>query len=224
MNTLDVASETIKNNPDIDLLTFSKYKQQPLIQEKIELSKIDNEFISAALDIRNRLRLPFWDSLMLSFFDKKNVSKKLLSNALTHNKNIEKITTRNIEDIRNYIIKNPQESLSLNSEILLKDNTVKHFFLLDFHIYPSDNNLKITTDILQILGLHGYILDSGESYHFVSDSFFELESLINLLAKSLLFSPIVDRAWIAHQILERSCSLRVGIKHGIMPNVITKII
>lgn len=224
MNTLDVASETIKNNPDIDLLTFSKYKQQPLIQEKIELSKIDNEFISAALDIRNRLRLPFWDSLMLSFFDKKNVSKNLLSIALTHNKNIEKITTRNIDDIRNYIIKNPQDSISLNSEIHLRKNIVKHFFLLDFHIYPSDNNLKIATDILQILGLHGHILDSGESYHFVSDSFFELESLINLLAKSLLFSPIVDRAWIAHQILERSCSLRVGIKHGIMPTVIKKII
>lgn len=223
MNTLDVASEAIKNNPDIEFLTFSKYKQQPLIQEKIELSKIDNEFISAALDVRNRLRLPFWDSLMLSFFDKENVSKNLLSIALTHNKNIDNITTRNIEDIRNYIITNPQESLSLNSKIIFKRDTVKHFFLLDFHIYPSDNNLKIVTDILKILGLHGHILDSGESYHFVSNSFFELDALINLLAKSLLFSPIIDRAWIAHQILERSCSLRVGIKHGIMPTVITKI-
>lgn len=223
MNTLDVVSETINNNPDINLLTFLKYPKQILLQKKIELSKIDKEFISVALNIRDRLRLPFWDSLMLSLFDKENVSADLLSSALSHNPNSEKIKTRDIEDIRKFLSTNPQENLSLNSEIHFKNKTVKHFFLLDFHIFPSTNNLRIVSDILRVLDLQGYILDSGDSYHFVSDSFFELDSLINLLAKTLLFSPIVDRAWVAHQILERSCSLRVGKKHRIMPTVIKKI-
>ena len=223
MNTLDVISEIINNNPDIDLLTFSKFPKQTLLQKKIELSKIDEEFINAALDIRNRFRLPFWDSLMLSFFDKENVSTVLLSSALLHNPNSEKIITRDIEDIRKFLSTNPQENLSLNSEVHFKNKTLKHFFLLDFHIYPATNNLTIVSDILRVLELHGYILDSGDSYHFFSDSFFEVDALINLLAKTLLFSPIVDRAWVAHQILERSCSLRVGKKHSITPTVIKKI-
>ncbi len=223
MDTLDVVNEIVNKNSTIDLLTFSKYSQRTLIQKEIEFNKINNGFITTALDIRKKYRLPFWDSLMLSFFDKENVPTEYLSSALVHNSNSEKIKTRNIEDIRQLLSKNPQESLSLNSEIYFENKTVKHLFLLDFHIYPSTNNLKIVSDIICILDLHGFILNSGESYHFISDSFFELELLINLLAKALLFAPIVDRAWIAHQILERSCSLRVGEKHGFRPTVTKKV-
>lgn len=223
MDTLDVVNEIVNKNSDIELLTFSKYSQRTLIQNEIEFNKINNNFLSTALDIRKKYRLPFWDSLMLSFFDKENVPTEYLLSALVHNQNSEKIKTRNIEDIRQLLSKNPQESLSFNSEIYFKNKTVKHLFLLDFHIYPSINNLKIVSDIICIMDLHGFLLNSGESYHFISDSFFELESLINLLAKSLLFAPIVDKAWIAHQIIERSCSLRVGEKYGFMPTVIKKV-
>lgn len=223
MNILDVVNEIINKNPDIHLLTFSKYPKQILLQNRIKLNKVDEGFISTAQNIRNKFRIPFWDSLMLSFFDKDKVSLDLLSSALSHNPNNEKIRTREIEDIRKLLIANPQDNLSLNSEVYFNNKTVKHLFLLDFHIFSSSNNLKIVSDILLILNLHGYILNSGDSYHFVSDSFFETDSLINLLAKSLLFSPIVDRAWIAHQILERSCSLRVGKKHNISPTFIKMI-
>lgn len=223
MNSLDVVSEIIKNNPNVDLLTFSKYPSQSLLQNKVSLSGKDKEFISAALDIRNKFRLPFWDSLMLSFFDKENVPKILLSKALEHNPNIEKIVTCDIQEIREYLSSNSEVNLSLNSEVQFKDKSVKHLFLLDFHIFPSVNNLRIVSDILNIFALHGYILASGESYHFISDSFFDLDSLVDLLAKSLLFSPIVDRAWVAHQLLERSCSLRIGKKHDINPTVLKMI-
>ena len=223
MNTLDVLNEIIKNNPDIDLLTFSKYPKQMLLQKKSALNKTDNKIMSIALNVRDKLKLPFWDSLMLSLFDKENVSEKLLSSALSHNPNKEKIKIRDIENIKIFLDTNPQKNLSINSEIHFNNKNIKHLFLLDFHIFSSSNNLRIISDILHILDLHGYILDSGESYHFVSDSFFELDTLIDLLAKALLFSPIVDRAWVAHQILERSCSLRVGTKHNIMPTVIKKI-
>ncbi|GAB6906015.1 hypothetical protein DESC_820038 [Desulfosarcina cetonica] len=223
MDVLDAVNEIINKNPNINLLTFTKYPKQILIQNRIKLNVIDEKFISAAQSIRNNFSLPFWDSLMLSFFDKENVSIELLSSALLHNKNTDKIRTRKIEDIRIFLDNNPKDNLSLNSEIFLNDNSIKHLLLLDFHIFPSTNNFKIVYDILCILNVHGYILDSGESYHFVSNSFYELDSLLDLLAKALLFSPIIDRAWIAHQILERSCSLRVGEKHNITPTVINKV-
>lgn len=223
MYTLDVISEILNSNPEIDLLTFSRFPQQTLIQKRIELSETDKELVAAAIDIRNKFRLPFWDSLMLSTFDKENVSPEVLSNAMLHNPNRDKIKTRDINGIRELLMAKPHENLSLNSEVYFKNNVIKHFFLLDFHVFPSANNLIIVSDILDILDLHGYILNSGESYHFLSDSFFEVDSLIDLLAKSMLFSPIVDNRWIAHQMIERSCSLRVGEKHSIAPTVIKKI-
>lgn len=223
MNTLDVIDEILNHNREIDLFTFYKYPTQVLLQDVTDLSQTDKEFVSAALNIRNQFHLPFRDSLMLSFFDKKNMSEELISNALIHHKNTNKINTCDIKEIRDLLNTLTQENLALNSEVIFKDQTVKHFFLLDFHIYPSVNNLIIISDILKLLKLTGYILNSGESYHFISDSFFDIDSLLNLLAKSLFFAPIVDRSWIAHQLLERSCSLRVGVKHGIMPTLVKKV-
>lgn len=223
MDTIDLVDELIRNNQDVDLFTFSKYPMQTLVQGRAGLRKADEEHINNAIDIRNKLRLPFWDALMLSIFDKDDVSEALISSALNHNPNVKIIRTREMGEVRSFIDLNKQDNISLNSEVFFKNQIVKHLFMLDFHIYPSKNNLSIVCQVLDALALHGYILNSGESYHFVSDSFFDKEQLIDLLAKSLLFSPIVDRAWIAHQILERSCSLRVGVKHNITPTLIKKI-
>jgi hypothetical protein len=34
--------------------------------------------------------------------------------------------------------------------------------------------------------------------------------LLTMLAKALLFAPIIDRAWVAHQMIERACGLRIS--------------
>lgn len=224
MDTIDIAANIVAKNNEIESLTFCKYKQRNLVQEEMNFSDTERNFLEDALCIRKKYRVPFWDSLMISFFDKKNVPYTLLERALVHNKNVEKIKTKDTESIRMYLKNNPNDDLSLNSEVIMRNGDIKHFFLLDFHIYPSDNNLKIISNVLRLLGVHGYVLCSGESYHFVSNSLYDIECLINMLAKSLLFSPIVDRSWIAHQIIERSCSLRVGIKHDVVPTVIKEII
>lgn len=38
------------------------------------------------------------------------------------------------------------------------------------------------------------------------------DELVDFLAKGLLYGPITETRWIAHQIIERSCTLRVGRK------------
>ena len=223
MNSLDVLKNLIIELHDVKSFTFSKYPKQTLIQNTVDLSEDDKKILSSALLIRENLKLPFWDSLMLSCFDKENVSLDLLNRALLHNSNKETIQTRDIAEIEEYLELNPEENISLNSIVLLNSGEVRHLFLLDFHIFPSDNNLEIISKILYLLDLHGYVLNSGESYHFISNSLYDEDMLLDLLAKSLLFSPVVDRAWIAHQLLERSCSIRVGKKHGLTPHVNRKV-
>jgi hypothetical protein len=31
-----------------------------------------------------------------------------------------------------------------------------------------------------------------------------------MLARALLLAPIIDRAWVAHQLIERACGLRIS--------------
>jgi hypothetical protein len=40
------------------------------------------------------------------------------------------------------------------------------------------------------------------------------ESLVRFLGKVLLFAPIVDRAWVAHQLIEGACALRISSRAG----------
>ena len=64
------------------------------------------------------------------------------------------------------------------------------------------------------------VLDSGESYHAVSTINMDEGELMNFLQRTLFFSPIIDRLWVAHQMLNKSCSLRIGKKHGVIPEVV----
>ena len=63
-------------------------------------------------------------------------------------------------------------------------------------------------------------LASGESYHFISSAIMSWNELYIVLCKALRFCPIIDRAWISHQLEEQSCSLRINKKNGIMPIVV----
>jgi len=223
MNTLEVLSELLKNNPCISALTFCQYPRQKLLQERLSLDQTEKYQFESAIKVRDSLHLPFWDAMMLTYFNIKNPSTQILKSAIAHNGNCNTFTTRDISRVRTLIESDQSVSFSFNSKVIFDDDSCRHVFLLDFHIPPSGENLRIVSDVLAVLTLHGYILESGESYHFIGRDFFSLEDVISLLAKSLLFSPIVDRAWIAHQLLERSCSLRVCRKHNIIPFVVGEV-
>lgn len=93
--------------------------------------------------------------------------------------------------------------------------------MLDFHIPISDINLNIVENICNLLELKsGYILNSGESYHFISSTIVTWEDLYLTLSKALRFCPILDRTWISHQLEEKSCSLRVDRKNGVEPMMV----
>jgi hypothetical protein len=43
----------------------------------------------------------------------------------------------------------------------------------------------------------GYIVSSGQSYHFYGSDLLRTDQLVTMFAKALLYAPIVDRAWAA---------------------------
>jgi hypothetical protein len=88
--------------------------------------------------------------------------------------------------------------------------TEVHLPMLDFHCAESPESDPLVRAVLRELRLNGYIAKSGRSYHFYAADLVDEPTLINILGRSLLFSPIVDRAWIAHQELERACGLRIS--------------
>lgn len=216
MNTIELLKSIIDWNPEIDYLTIHKFSYSQLIQDEItNWGKSEDMMFEYAIRLKSQYHLPFWSGIMLSTFDNKDFSKKVLTAALHHNpiKELSYIKSSDIPD-------SFDNSIAICSMVLLKDGSEMHIPMIDFHIPPSSENLNVVKSVCKIMDLcPGWILNSGESYHFIGRKIATWDSIYEILAKSLLFNPIVDIAWVSHQLREKSCSLRVGEKKGRVPVV-----
>jgi hypothetical protein len=104
----------------------------------------------------------------------------------------------------------PGQMLAASSRVECVGKEDMHIPMLDSHCDVSAANDRRVRFITIALGLHGYIVHSGRSYHVYGSKLIATEELVTLLSSALLFSPIIDRAWIAHQIIERACGLRIS--------------
>lgn len=216
MNTAELLNSIKEWNPEIEFFSIHQYMYSRLIQDEASSWGAKEEaMFKYAIDLKNKYCLPFWSGIMLSSFDNKDYSEQILATALRHNP-IKELLYIKTSDIPNHI----DSFCALCSKVILKDGSEKHIPMIDFHIPPSPDNLNVVKSVCKFLGLSpGWILNSGESYHFIGGRIVTWETIYEILAKSILYNPIVDIAWVSHQLREVSCSLRIGEKNGRAPIV-----
>lgn len=222
MNTLDVLRLIGEEHSDLEAFSFHTFPPQKLIQEQLpEWDCIEREHYERAMKVRDELKIPFWDAVMAATFDNPSYSVSILRAALRHNHVDSLIRIRKTELCNHPLLSGNDERMAVCSAVLMKDGQLRHLPMLDFHIPVSETNLGVVEQVCRILELGpGYILNSGESYHFISSVIVSWDDLYLLLAKALRFCPIIDRAWISHQLEEKSCSLRVDRKNSIETKVV----
>ena len=219
LNSIDVLNKYLENDTSIDNIHIMEFKSYKLIQERIDLNGELNETFNSALYFREKYNLPFWDGFNLNLFGKKLSDFDFLDNILFHNSSI-KIENIKREDFSTILNSNFKEYTAFCSLVYV-NNLPKHIPVLDFHIPVSLNNKIICENVLRHLGLKGYLLDSGKSYHFIGNITIDDSSLKNLLYKALLLTPIIDRAWISHQLIQGYCCVRISKKYDRLPQVVS---
>lgn len=224
MHTSQIILQLLELNKEISSINIVRLKAAAQIQDNYNSwgNKEHDIFQNARL-MRDQLKIPFWSCLMISNLDNKNWSRKCILAANRHNKNDEYITlspnqySSRISDLE-------QGEYGINSRMTLFNDRVLHLPMIDFHIRKSKINEDIVSAVCEsLIPDGGYILDSGKSYHFIGKNLISEDELLNLLAKAILFTPIVDEIWVAHQIIERSCTLRIGYKNRVLPTLIKMI-
>lgn len=215
--SIDIIRHLTDVSPDISEIELAVFSPPKSLQERIEVGNDLQRVVDSAFFIRENYKLPFWDSFNLSLFNKELDDMSFMRGLLFHNKREETflVPSSAFDEIRSSI----EESryLTFCSRVKLRDGSIKHFLLLDFHIPNANANDRICLAVLKALGLSGFLLDSGKSYHFYGTSLFSEEEIRVILTNALLFAPIIDRAWIAHQLLERCCCLRISRKYSRLP-------
>jgi hypothetical protein len=102
----------------------------------------------------------------------------------------------------------------------------RHLQMLDFRVPVDDASQRIVESAVQAMGLHGWVLSSGRSYHFLgAHTLASSQELMAFLGRALLLAPVVDGRWIAHQLIEGQCALRVssGNADQIVPTVVAEV-
>lgn len=221
----DIISEIVSSNSNIESLSFSKFNFSQPFQERIDMSFGANQLlIENALKLRMQSSLPFWDCVMASTFTLPEISDDVFAEALVHTDNIHVFTVKgdSIAQIAD-IIEKSEDNLAVNSFLECKNSIRYHLCLLDFHIPFSKKSTDIVKKILSAVEISGYILCSGKSYHFYGDQILNQEDYFELLTKLLLISPVIDKQWIAHQLLRKRAFLRVTKKYDEYPYLVERI-
>lgn len=105
----------------------------------------------------------------------------------------------------------PNRFLALSSRVSTTVKGFLHLPLVDFAIPYSESNTNIIIHLAEQLGMPSVILSTGRSYHYYGLHLLSSEQYFGeFLGRTLLFAPLVDGRWVAHQLIDGLATLRVS--------------
>lgn len=179
------------------------------------------EAVAAAKADKARTERPFWDALFRQLPGRSpDVQADVVMQAKYHHTMAKVATSSRISlqdqahiaaaltaETRNL---RAGQILALSSRLVSDGGDEWHIPMLDYRVPVSPDNEVLILAQLHALGEAGWLLHSGRSYHFIGQGLLAgPEGLMRFLGRALLFAPIVDGRWIAHQLVEGACSLRL---------------
>lgn len=228
---LDAAAVIVKivsSHQAIARIRLFESAPAPLVQERLDSIDQYKAIIEGGLSLRAKYRLPFWDGALLSCFGGPNPPLDLLRAASYHNPSTTHLRVLERDDVSVDVLHALAEDVStahllaVSSLVENQDGSICHIPMLDFHCPASPENLGLVKCVGSQLSVGGgFILESGESYHFYGLRLLKAEELAAFLGRALLYAPIVDKCWVAHQLIESACALRISSRwpDGGMPRV-----
>lgn len=214
----DAVQELILSFKEIASVTFASYSHLPMVQERAQLSEVERSIVKKAINRRSSTRLPFWDCVMLAISKSEKPANTLLDTAATH------VSLRGLDTmfnrdalmsgrLRELIQKNSlaHAETCVVSEVVLSNGAIQHLPMIDFHCAPTLAGKAAATAVCRRIFPKGAILvQSGESFHAYGRELLSVSQFYQFLGRALLYSPIIDRAYIAHQLIEGRCALRIS--------------
>jgi hypothetical protein len=224
MNSIDALLVIVAQNPQIQALRCFRYSIAPKVQARLrDPTAGEKRLIELAQHRKRNQKIRFWDALLLEMQECSLPMERLVREALYHQVNDDYIPI-DPGHIRQVFDRFDNEMVALNSRVELRDNKFAHIPLLDFKSPFHEATSALVATCIEALDLKGFLICSGKSYHFIGKKLLEEEELIDILAKFILMHPIADHVWAAHQLLERSASLRItSVADRIEPFVIREI-
>lgn len=211
----EVVRNLVLNNPKLTAVHVLRYHQPPLLQERAALDPGSSRLLQEALKLRRLSGIPFWDAVLLKCCERPEHARTFLEQAQLHQAqgrlrrlNRDDVEAGRVESILRE--RHVADVVALSSAVHVGGKGRAHIPLLDFHCASNSRNDVLVGHVCRRLLGAAVVLESGESYHAYGLCVVESQALRSILARAILFAPLIDRAYVAHQLLEGACALRLG--------------
>lgn len=215
--TIECIHYLVNAHTKIAEIAVGTINRPKLMQDRLLFSAAESSFFDKAMEVRTETGLPFWDALLLNSFCNQNVPDNFLKEALFHQSSLGGEKWLNRSEIGHGELPKLQsrhggeKMLCLFSELKMTNGSKKHLVLIDFHLPVSSRNSSVVNKVASLLmPFPSFIIESGASYHVIGTKPLSSKEFRKTLIRSLLFSPIIDRAYITHQLLEGRAALRIS--------------
>jgi len=207
---------------DVEEVRLAECRPLPPLQVRLNLTAAERLVFERALELRSRTGLPFWDAALLELPAVPGATR-LLDAAMDHVsfRGCERplpwgsAVAGGIERACSEFSAAGGASLAFLSEVVCSDGSLRHLPMADFHAFKSATNQRIVEAVAERLFPKGaMLLESGESYHAYGTELLSEGEFRVFLGKAMLCVPIVDRAYLAHQLIEGRCALRLSSGGG----------
>ena len=207
--------------PDVRALLVRAYKNPPPYEERVRGRSRTNDVLLRARNLRMSKGLPFWDAIVLEMIAEGSIDDRLLDGLLFHQEPIDDLLEVSRDEIEAEGILKAVERAHIPypwavlSEVVCVDGTRKHFPMMDFRCELSHSSLQSVKAIaIRLLSCPWTVIESERSYHLVGAELLTFRELAAFFGRSLLLGPIVDRHYIAHQLLNGTAALRIVAAPG----------
>ena len=214
---IDIIEHLARQHRDAIELRLFQPRFPGLVQDRVPLTNRELTLVQNAVDWRAATHTPFWDSLLLQAETEPVPPVNLLDAVRFHNPQSQTAFSIPIDEhlavrLRGACGPLPEdEAVVVSSAMRFRGGSTYHIPMLDFHCVASESTERLVRQVaIRIWPQGGYLVASGKSYHFYGNGLLTDCELVTFLATSLLYGPVVDRAWVAHQLLERACGLRIS--------------
>jgi hypothetical protein len=205
-------------HPEIGQVFFGAPRVNPSLRDRVGYPGPEWTFVEQALKRYPDLPLPARVRCLLSISEMPEGILEAMSYhqgiaATRFSVKVEELTPERVEELVERAA--PNSLFSVCSQVQLKNGSTKHIPMMDFLCPKSERSLEVVRRVAPLFGAGGgFILESDRSYHFYGSRLLSEWELVRFLARALLFAPVVDQTWIAHQLIDKCCALRIRPHKG----------
>jgi hypothetical protein len=202
---------------DVEEVYLAELRPVPPLQARRDPTPAERIVVERALKYRQSTGLAFWDAVLLELCVVPE-AMGLLDEAMIHvtfhgrERSVPwaSAIADGLERACAEFSTTSEANLNFLSEMQCRDGSKRHVPMIDFHAACSATNQRVVSAVAERLFPEGAVLlESGESYHAYGTRLLSDMEFYSFLGRALLFAPIVDRAYVAHQVIEGRCALRL---------------